>query len=301
MPAVVPWIPKSPPALVRPALAPACKAANMRVTHAPIFTDGLAGSGFAGSVLVRNAGPPCSLLGRPKLRFTGGPSSRLRQVQQPLTPDLLPAYDPLPAPFSMRAVPTGQTMWLAVAWRSWCAPGNPGAGAQSPPPTTFDVTLPSGGTLHFFPGGTPVCFQPPSASVVQSDLFRPYVAPAKESSSIPLKASFDAVPAGAVRGTTLRYRVTLANGSALPYRFGKTCPLYVEQLGTAKNLLKGRGTATEVHYLNCRNVVVRAHSSVTFAMELRIPKIRPGADLLEWQLAPHSYEAPFVATRLTLK
>ena len=301
MPAVVPWIPKSPPALVQPALAPACKAANLRVTHAPIFTDGLAGSGFAGSVLVRNAGPPCSLLGRPRLRFTGGPSARMRQVQQPLTPDLEPASDPLPPAFSVRAVPTGQTVWLAVAWRSWCAPGNRGAGAQSPPPTTFDVTLPSGGTLHFFPGGTPVCFQPLSTSVVQSDLFRPYVPPAKESSTIPLKATFTASPDTAVRGTTLRYRVRLANETSRPYRFGKSCPVYVEQVGTAKRLLAERGTATEVHYLNCRGVVVRARSSVTFAMELRIPKSLRSATLLEWQLAPHSYEAPFAALRLTLK
>jgi hypothetical protein len=300
VPAVVPWIPKSPPALVRPALAPACKAANLRVTHSPIFTDGLAGSGFAGSVLVRNAGPPCSLLARPRLRFTGGPSSRMRQLQQPLTPDLQPAADPLPPPFSMRAVPTGKTVWLAVAWRSWCAPGNRGGGAQSPPPTTFDVTLPSGGTLHFFPGGTPVCFQPPATSVVQSDLFRPYVPPGAASSAIPLKASFAAAPAGAVRGATLRYRVTLANQTGIAYRFGKTCPVYVEQVGTAKNLLKERGTATELHYLNCRGVVVGAHSSVTFAMELRIPKSLRSADLLEWQLAPHSYEAPFVATRVRL-
>src|SRR5581483_1323383 len=144
VPAVVPWIPASPPALVRPALAPACKAANLRVSRSPIFTNGLAGSGFAGSILVRNAGPPCSLLGTPKLRFVGGPSARVHLQQQALTKDIAPAVDPLAPPFSMRAVPTGSTVWLPVAWRSWCAPG---------PPTSFEVDLPSaGGTLRFFPG-----------------------------------------------------------------------------------------------------------------------------------------------------
>jgi len=287
----VPWIPASPPALVRPALAPACKAANLRVSRSPIFTNGLAGSGFAGSILVRNAGPPCSLLGTPKLRFVGGPSARVHLQQQALTKDIAPAVDPLAPPFSMRAVPTGSTVWLPVAWRSWCAPG---------PPTSFEVDLPSaGGTLRFFPGGTPGCHGAKSSSVVQTNSFRPYIAPAGKSTAIPLSAKLTRSQYRVARGATLHYQVALENQTGYSYRFGK-CPVYVEQLGTPENILKGRGIAREVHYLNCRGVVVKAYSTVTFAMQLHVPKTLRKGFLLEWQLDPHSYSAPFAPAGVTL-
>lgn len=287
MPAVVPWIPKSPPALVRPALAPACKAPDLRVGRAPVFTEGLPGGGFAGSVLVRNAGRPCSLVGKPRLGFTGGGA---QVVQQPLTGGIAPAADLLPPPFSMRAVPTGRTVWLAVAWRSWC-----GRSA----PARLTITLPSGGVLRLFPGETPTCHGARSTATVQANAFQPYVAPPKRSTSIPLKATLDKSHYTAARGGTLRYRVTLANPTGDNYRFG-TCPVYVEQVGTPQTMLTGRGSAKEVHYLNCRGVVVRAYESVTFAMELRIPKTIRRAFLLEWQLAPHSYQAPFAPAGVTL-
>ena len=289
MPAVVPWIPKAPPALVRPALAPACKASDLRVGRAPIFTNGIPGGGFAGSVLVRNAGPACSLLGTPKLGFTGGEA---RVTQQPLSRGIAPAADLLPPPFSMRAVPRGRTVWLAVAWRSWCG---------RTAPTRLTITLPSGGTLRLFPGGTPSCHGGRSTTTVQTDAFQPYIAPATPSTAIPLKATLDENHYTATRGSTLRYRVTLANQSGNNYRFGSSCPVYVELAGTPTTMLTGSGGAKEVHYLNCRGVVVRAYESVTFAMELRIPKTLRRAFLLEWQLAPHSYQAPFAPAGVTLR
>jgi hypothetical protein len=285
VPAVVPWIPKSPPALVAPALAPACKASNLRVSHAPVFTNGLTGGAYYGPVLVRNAGPPCSLVGRPKLLFTGN----VRVEQQPLTKDIAPAIDPLPPPFSMRAVPTGKSVWLAVAWRSWCA---------AKPPTTFEIVLPSGGgILRLFPGATPSCHG--GKTLVQSNSFQPFVAAPKPSTKIPLSAKLTRSHYRAVRGSTLRYQVTLENQTGDAYRFG-TCPVYVEQLGTPENLLEESGIAKEIHYLNCRGVVVKAYSSVTFAMQLRVPKTLGKGYLLEWQLDPHSYSAPFAPAGVTL-
>lgn len=286
MPAVVPWTPASPPALVAPALAPSCKASNLRVPHAPVFENGLTGGGLEGPVLIRNAGPPCSLLGAPKLGF----SSPVRVRRQPLTSDIAPAVDPLPPPFSMRSVPTGQTVWLAVAWRSWCA---------AKPPARFTVTIPSGGTLRFFPGGTPACHGAPSTTVVQTGAFMPYVPPAPKSTTIPLSAKLTQSQYTVARGKTLRYQVNLANNTGFAYRF-KKCPVYVEQLGTPANLLKGSGIAKEVHYLNCRGVTVKAYSSVTFAMQLRVPKTLRKGFLLEWQLDPHSYSAPFAPAGVKL-
>ena len=291
VPAVVPWIPVSPPALVRPALAPACKASNLRVDRAPVFRAGLTGGGYTGALIVRNAGPPCSLLGPPQLRFAGGPSAKVHLQREALPKDIAPAADPLPPPFSMRAVPTGGTVWLAVAWRSWCAPS---------PPTTFEVTLPSGdGTLRFFPGGTPACHGPRATSIVQADSFRPYNPPPAKSTTIPLQAKLERSQYRVARGSTLHYAVMLENQTGFPYRF-KQCPVYVEQLGTPENILKGRGIAREVHYLNCRGVVVKAYSTVTFAMQLHVPKTLRKGFLLEWQLDPHSYSAPFAPAGVTL-
>jgi hypothetical protein len=291
VPAVVPWIPKSPPALVQPARAPACKAADLRAGDAPIFTNGFPGGALGGSVLVRNAGPRCSLLGEPKLGFAGAPAD-LRLTQKALTHDIAPPADLLPPAFSMRAVPKGETVWLAVAWQSWCAKAAP---------TRLTVTLPSGGTLRLFPGGTPTCHGSQPSASLETDAFRPYVQPPKQSTAIPLKATLVQSHYTAVRGRTLRYEVVLANQSGNNYRFGGACPEYVEQAGTPETFLTGRGGAKEVHYLNCRSVVVRAYESVTFAMQLRIPKTIRRAFLLEWQLAPHSYQAPFAPGGLTLK
>lgn len=286
--AVVPWIAKSPPALVAPALAPACRAANLRVSRAPVFTNGLTGGGYLGPVLVRNAGPPCSLLGKPKLSFTGD----VRVLQGVLTKDIAPAVDPLPPPFSMRAVPTGRTVWLPVAWRSWCAPKAP---------TTFEIALPSsGGTLRLFPGATPTCHGARSTSVVQTSSFRPYVPPPKQSTRIPLSAKLTESQYTVTRGSTLHYQVALANTTGFAYRF-RRCPVYIEELGTPANLLTGRGIAREIHYLNCRGVVVKAYSSVTFAMQLHVPRTLRKGFLLEWQLDPHSYSAPFAPAGVTLK
>jgi hypothetical protein len=301
VPAVVPWIPASPPALVAPATAAPCRLAHLRFTGPRgVFDNGLAGSGYAGSIIFRNDGPACSLVGQPRLRFVGGPAARVHQVEAGLTKDIQPTPDFLPAPFSVRALPTGRSAWVEVAWRSWCAPGNPGGGQMSPPPSALEVTLPSGDVARFPVGGTPVCYGPALTSSVEAGAFRPYLPPAKQSTTIPLKASLDSQLYDAVRGKTLRYRVTLRNPTSRPYRFAK-CPVYVEELGGAKALVAQRGIAKEIHFLNCRNVgAIAPGQSVTFAMEIHVPRTLKAADLLEWQLAPRAYSAPWAPANVVL-
>jgi hypothetical protein len=91
----------------------------------------------------------------------------------------------------------------------------------------------------------------------------------------------------------LRYRVTIRNTSARAYRF-RRCPLYYEQLGAAH----------EIHVLNCRGIgPVAAGGTVTFAMELRLPRaLRHGRAGLLWELGlgtyiPPSWGAPAVVSR----
>ncbi len=303
MPAVVPWIPASPPALVAPATAAPCQLSQLRVSGViggGVFQNGLTGGAYAGAVLLRNTGPPCSLVGQPRVRFTGGPSSRIRQIELPLRKDVQPGPDPLPTPFFVRALPTGRTASVELVWDAWCAPGNPGAGQISPPPTAMALRLPSGDAVRLHPGAHPICYGKPPTSRLEVGTFRPYLPPAKQSTTIPLKASLDSQFYEAVRGSTLRYRVTVRNTSRRSYRFAQ-CPVYVEQLGTSKALVAGRGIATEIHFLNCRGVgAIAPGQSVTFAMEIRVPRTLKAADLLEWQLAPRAYSAPWAPANVVL-
>ena len=303
MPAVVPWIPASPPALVAPATAEPCRSSQLRVSGVlggGVFQNGLTGGAYTGAVLFRNTGPPCSLLGQPRVRFTGGPSSRIRQIEVPLRRDVRPGPSLLPAPFFVRSLRTGRSASVELIWDAWCAAGNPGGGQMSPPPTAMELRLPSGDAVRLRPNAHPLCYGTPPSSRLEVGTFTPYLPPAKQSTTIPLKASLDSGVYDAVRGSTLRYRVTVRNTSRRPYRFAQ-CPVYVEQLGTAKALLAGRGIAKEIHFLNCRGVgAIAPGASVTFAMEIRVPTTLKAADLLEWQLAPRAYSAPWAPANVVL-
>ena len=177
---------------------------------------------------------------------------------------------------------------------------NPGAGQTSPPPTAMELRLPSGDAVRLRPGAHPICYGKPPTSHFEVGTFRPYLPPAKQSTTIPMKASLDSQLYDVVRGSTLRYRVTMRNTSRRPYRFVQ-CPVYVEELGTAKALLAGRDIAKEIHFLNCGSVgAIAPGASVTFAMEIRVPLTLKAADLLEWQLAPRAYSAPWAPADVVL-
>ena len=171
---------------------------------------------------------------------------------------------------------------------------------MSPPPTAMELRLPSGDAVRLRPNAHPLCYGTPPSSRLEVGTFTPYPPPPKQSTTIPLKASLDSGVYDAVRGSTLSYRVTVRNTSRRPYRFAQ-CPVYVEELGTAKALLAGRGIAKEIHFLNCSGVgAIAPGESVTFAMEMRVPRTLKAAQLLEWQLAPRAYSAPFAPANVVL-
>lgn len=291
MPAVVPWIPASPPPFVVPAVAPACRLANLRVggvdPRAGIFDNGASGA-LTGGVVLTNAGPPCSLLGRPAVRLVGGPVARVRLKQTAFDPGA-PPLDVLPA-FSVRALPTGSAAYATLWWSNWCAPGNPGAGNLSPPPTALEVALPAGGSVRFPVRGAPRCDAPEYPSTVAVGAFTPLVPQPKQTTRLPFALAVDA-PSTARPGTVLRYRVTLRNTRRRAFRFG-ACPTYFEELGAAH----------ELHVLDCGPArTIAPDASVTFAMELRLPPtLRTGPDGIFWELGPGTYLPPSASARVVV-
>lgn len=283
MPAVVPWIPASPPPFVAPAVAAPCRLANLVVGGADprmgVFDNGATGS-LTGGVTFRNVGGPCSLLGRPTVRLLGGPAANVQLKQEPFQ-EGAPAPDVTPR-FSVRALPTGQTAYATLWWSNWCAPGNPGAGNVSLPPTEVEVTLPSGESVRLPVRGSPRCDAPQYPSTMSIGLFTPLVPQPSQSTRLPFRIAIDA-PLVVRRGSVLRYRVTLRNTSRRAVDLS-SCPVYFEELGGAH----------ELHVLNCAATrTIAPGASVTFAMQLRLPgSLKPGRGSVFWELGPGTYLPP---------
>ena len=265
---IVPWIPATPSAPVVPPVAPPCRLAQLRVggadPRAGVFFNGAGGS-LVGSVSFRNTGPPCSLLGRPRVRLL----ARARQLEKPLAHEGR-APDVLPPPFSVRALPTGRSASVEIWWSNWCGPI----------PAAVAVTLPRGGMVRLPVRAAARCDAPQSPSTLSVGTFVPVVPQPKESTRLPFRVGFDRTAYRATAGTVLRFRVTLRNTSRHAFRFDR-CPLYYEQLGPAR----------EIHVLNCRGLgALPAGAARTFAMELRLPRtLRRGRQGLFWELGLGTY------------
>jgi hypothetical protein len=121
--AVVPWIPAVPPPTPHPPLAQSCRLSQLRVHP---FREMGATGWLVGGVTIRNDGPACSLLGRPRLvvtfngrRITASPLRPGHIASQDLSPDGLPPT------YSLRAVPTGAFVFFGYQWMNWCGRPKP--------------------------------------------------------------------------------------------------------------------------------------------------------------------------------
>jgi Protein of unknown function (DUF4232) len=281
---VVPWLAlhpaKAPPA---PPLAAPCRASDL---HARLFLQGATGS-LVGGVDVRNAGAaPCSLLGYPRVSFTGAASVRWRLKLLAASPAPLDVLaDP---PGSLRALAPGKSASVAIFWSNWC-------GA---PPDALSLGI--GGARIAVPiARAPRCDSPQFPSTVSVAPFAPTTRRLPESSRLPLRVAIlgnrpvrvkPGLRAFRVhRGELLRYEVAVTNTGPQPFRFASTsCPVYVESLAPL---------APQVYVLNCRRVgAIAARATVVFAMQIRIPAAaRLGVGSITWELAPRTYQAPFAA------
>ena len=292
---VVPWVDKRParPA-AQPPLAAPCRARSVRVR---LFLQGATGSLVGGFSLTNVGASACSLLGWPRVAFTGGSavSARWRvkrMARQSVSLDVL--ADP---PGSLRALAPGKAASVVLFWSNWCAAGNPGGGNLPAPPTGLRVGFASVTSMLVPLAQAPRCDQPQNPSTLSVAPFAPAVRMLPPSSRLRLEVAILGHRSVAVkpglrafrvhRGTVFAYQVAVTNTAATPFRFSHaTCPVYVQQLllGAAKPYL-----------LNCRSVgVIAARGAVVFAMRIRVPPTaRLGVGSLTWQLAPRTYIAPF--------
>ena len=155
---------------------------------------------------------------------------------------------------------------------------------------------------------TPIC-EAPGGSILQASRFLPIVPQGPRSSALPLRARI--VPSGhvpyandtsrtfpvvtAAPGSWLSYTVVLTNHSAKTFSFARHCPAYVESVE------EGRQAA---YVLNCHAVpTIAPHASARFAIRLRVPQHLKVGDSysVTWNLAPHSWNAPFAQISLRLR
>jgi hypothetical protein len=120
-PPVVPWLNQRPAkASPSPPLASPCEA---RELHAQLFLQGATGSLVGGVNLLNVGTTSCSLVGRPKISFSGAAAAATQwQVKElaasPAPPDVL--ADPTG---SLRALRPGKSAKVSLFWSNWCGPG----------------------------------------------------------------------------------------------------------------------------------------------------------------------------------
>ncbi len=296
----IPWLDQRPvKASAHPPLAAPCRADRL---HAHLFLQGATGS-LVGGVDLTNAGrSACSLLGWPRLSFTGSTAAATRVrikrlARSPQPTDVL--ADP---PGSLRALAPGKSASVSLFWSNWCGPGNSGGGNTSTPPDGLRIAFANHTSLVVSLGQAPRCDQPQAPSTISVAPFTPTPRRLPERSRLPIRVAIIGSRPVEVkpglrafrvhRGELFRYRIALTNTSSEPFRFARTsCPTYIEQMLPA---------AARPYVLNCRPVSeIAPHRSVLFAMQIPIPaNARLGNNSLTWELAPKTYESPFAPAAL---
>ena len=291
-PSVIPWLDEQPQrAPAHPPLAPLCRASDIR---AALFLQGATGS-LVGGVTLTNAGRPCALLGWPGVSFARAAARsthwRIRRVAGSREPPN-PLADP---PGSLRALGHGKSARVALVWSNWCGPGSSAAGSSGARPAALVLALASATGVRLPLTRAPRCDSPDAPSKVSAEPFQPSVPQLPPSSRLPLRLAVVGprpitVSPGrralrARRGTLPRYRIAVKNAGAAPYRFGTSCPAYVEQLA---------GSAPRAYLLNCRQVVmIEPRQSLLFEVALPVARAaRLGSSELTFQLAPRTFDAP---------
>jgi Domain of unknown function (DUF4232) len=288
---VIPWIPAvppAPPAPPAPPIAPACRASHLAVQ---LGLQGATGSSVGG-ILFRNSGArPCSLLGTVRVSLADGfdPAG----VEVTANPGRTPPQPGVPMP-SLRALRPGEHAFVEIWWSNWCG---------DVAPTRLAATLPSGDRIVLTPIPlVPRCDGPDAPSTVSVSRPEPWIAGAPSSTRLPLSAEIverervgpKVVPlVEGRRGGRAVFHVALTNTSSRSFRFGSSCPTYVEEAGwdSSRNV----PLHYELHVLNCAPVRVLAPGRrVVFEMRIRVPRSLPaGSQSLTWELAPATYDPPF--------
>ena len=265
----------------------ACRAADL---HAHLFLQGATGS-LIGGITLRNAGSaPCSLVGRPRISIARAKAThwQIKRLARSATPpDVL--ADP---PGSLRALAPGKSAGITLFWSNWCGPA----------PAGFAIALGGGSTLTVPTAHTPRCDAPQGSSVLSVAPFAPATRRLPASSRLHLAVAIVGSRPVAIkpgvrafrvrRGELLHFRVAVKNTGKAGFRFApSSCPLYIEQLNA---------TSARPYVLNCRPAgAIAPRHAVLFDMQIPIPaRTRLGLSNVTWELAPKTFDAPFVAADL---
>ena len=216
-----------------------CRASQLRAEGKGfVFSPAIVGG--TGSATLRNTGSsPCSLTGRPVVRFVGAPKApRQRQVALPPRAATFPTV--LPAAETLNALPPGRAATVSVDWRNWCVPGAARTHRPLRPPRAVRVTLAHGaGSLDVPYNAVAPCDAPGEPSTIGVRPFQPAPLPARRPwTATPVRAAIRSLdgargPLHARRGAELRYVVDLRNASRTEtVRFDR-CPIFVESIAPA--------------------------------------------------------------------
>ena len=156
---VVPWIPGQPPKFRVRALAPPCRAVDLRIG---LFLSPVSGGGgLQGGIKVKHrATPRCSLQGTPSIRFAGGTRQRLTRGRLRTEGD----RDGTLPRSALRSLGRGDEAYSAILWSNWCARK----------PRGVEVDLPQrGGRIVLGFVKVPSCSSSSDAAILKVSAFTP--------------------------------------------------------------------------------------------------------------------------------
>ena len=293
---LVAWSDTPVPELEVPPARPArpCRASDLRAGPGFVFQAAVVGA--TGTVELRNAGTrPCSLTGRPRVRFVGAP--RAPAQRQVALPPQQPSFPRLRRPAAwLRSLAPGRSATLTIEWRNWCVPGAHAGNGVLLPPKAVRITF-GGGSLDVDYNAVTRCEDPARPSTIGVRPFEaPILLPAEPWTHGLLSAKVLTLDGGggplrARRGEVLRYSVALRNAGRRIVRFGR-CPFAVQLLAPAG--------ATEAHRLNCAAAhALRPGDRIRLEMRIRVPQDAPlGANGLFWELDPLGAQSPEAVARV---
>jgi hypothetical protein len=299
----VPWLNVRPvEASGDPPLAAPCTASSL---HAHLFLQGATGS-LVGGISLRNVSVrPCSLLGSPRISFSGGGALSTKWQVKRLSASQVPVDVLADPPGSLRALAPGKSASVTVFWSNWCGPHAVVTGDPGQVPGALELLLSDGTRVSIPIAHAPRCDAPQDPSTISVSPFVPATRRLPESSRLPLRVKIvgeesvvlkPGLRAFAVRrAQLLHFAVAVTNTGRTSFHFALTsCPSYVEQVASA---------AAEVYILNCRPVSsIAAGRTVVFAMRIGVPKhTHLGNNSLTWELAPRTYSPPFTSAALAVK
>ena len=148
------------------ALLVPCKTSDLAVSTpgGRFIFNGATGSLVGGAVFRNRTQRSCILDGWPSVRFVGGGSADVVQIQSRLTPS-----EP-----RLHVLRPGRRGWFWVIWSNWCGPGSKGASGPYAPPRAVRIGLPrAGGRIELLVAEAPRCDVAGKPSRVGVEAFTP--------------------------------------------------------------------------------------------------------------------------------